>query len=339
MRQVSENHACYMAESFRRELQEANAEIQSSEFLRAAGRLYESGHANRLPALLLQYRFQADIRVSYADIGLSHDHPMLQVSDTIAALDTAGKLEDVLLMGNTQDDLKEFWTRLRQTQPNHAVFRENKPYSNTLPMYLHADEGISLKKKGILILQTQCVIGFGSARAGGLNFLGTTYVTRLLFAVLLSRLYTKKPTILYNLLEVWSRDLQKLFDQGVMVKLCGKQQRIYLAFLGCKGDWPALAKLGRLCRHHLRDAPSADSPPGICHLCRAGQNGFPWHTFGFDAPWLCTQGPGNPLPWNHASPLASLPQNEDLADFYKIDIFHTCHKGVVGDYVASTIAP
>ena len=329
-----------MAHNIHLELRAGNAEIQSSGFLQAAGRLHESGHANRLPDLLLQHGFQADIKVSYGDIGLGQKHPMLKVSDTIAALDRAGKLERVLLMGNSGDDLEHFWTRLRETQPNHQVFQQNKPLSSTLPIYLHADEGLSLKKKGILILQSQCAIGFGSSRSegGGLNFLGSTYVTRLLFAVLLSRLYTKKASILHSLLQLWTDDLKSLFHNGVMVTLHGRRQRIYLAYLGCKGDWPALTKLGRLVRHHLRDAPNAESPPGICHLCRGGQTNFPWHAFGLDAAWLSIQGSSNPLPWHHASPLADLPQNDDLPDFYKIDIFHTCHKGVVADYVASTIA-
>ena len=331
-----------MAAAFFEEMEATGSEVASSSFLKAAAALHRTGHEYRLPSLFLKYGFQADIKVTYENIGLKTLHPMLKLSDTAKCLAKEGKFEGTLLMGHDQQDLREFWNRFAEAEPEFAkdILEHHEHHTgNLIPLYLHTDEGATLKKKSILVLQAQCVLGYGSKRTGpGLNFSGNTFVTRLLFSVLLGRLYTKSKSVLYALLDVWSKDLSKLFHDGVHVFAFGKAQTFWFVCLGMKGDWPALVKSGRLTRHHLREAPASPNPPGICHLCRAGQNGFPWHSFGDSAAWLASMGVNNPLPWRQPSPLAKIPQGPDLASFYKVDLFHTCHKGVVADFVASTVA-
>ena len=321
-----------------RELDDADSRIESSTFLVELARLHSSGHEHRLPGVLLKYGFQADIKYTYVNIGLTASHPVLRLSDTVACFDRHGKIESLLLLKHTQKDLKDFWANYRQIDGQHSVFTTHASHlDRVVPIYLHGDEGVTLKKKGILILQAQCAIGFGSSRTGpGLNFSGSTYVTRLLFSVLSCRLYSKKKAVLYKLLEAWSEDLTRLFNTGIEVVAFGKSQRLFFATLGMKGDWPALCKLGRLVRHHLRDTADGQGP-GICHLCRAGQPGFDWFDFGRQASWLVTQDDNNPTPWNQPSPLASVPQGHNPANFYKVDLFHTCQKGIVGDFACSSL--
>ncbi|CAE7270474.1 unnamed protein product [Symbiodinium pilosum] len=180
------------------------------------------------------------------------------------------------------------------------------------------------------------VMTTGSKRNVDHNFLGSSYLSRFLFSVLLARTYLRKKAILHNLLDAWASDLKECYENGIPVKNVPGMDKIYPVIIACKGDWPALTKAGRLCRHHLRDSRgNTDSPPGICHLCRAGQKNFRWNEFRSDARWLHAD---NPLPWNIPSPLSRIPQNpNDLAGFYAVDLFHVCHKVVVADYVASAI--
>ena len=100
-----------------------------------------------------------------------------------------------------------------------------------------------------------------------------------------------------------------------------------------KGDWPALVKLGQITRHHGREAKDS---VGICHLCAAGQTNFDFNLFGYND---LVASRTDDLPWDTPSPLtATIPQDRTkLPMFYKVDIFHTCHKGVMADLCANAI--
>ena len=156
----------------------------------------------------------------------------------------------------------------------------------------------------------------------------------LVFGFIGTDLYEEKK-ILYALLDHWQKDLNDCYKNGVQIDGVAGLDKVFPVVINCKGDWPALTKAGRLTRHHLRDAPANENPPGICHLCRAGQRGFAWNEFERNAKWLHAD---NPVPWTVPSPLVNLPQDrDDVAAFYCIDLFHAAHKGVVGDYTASAV--
>ena len=110
---------------------------------------------------------------------------------------------------------------------------------------------------------------------------------------------------------------------------------LYVCCIGLKGDWPALTKLGNLVRHHGREAHVKDGL-GICHLCAAGQRGHDFHKFGYDE---MLRSRTAELPWSKPSSLVSvIPQSPSkLEKFFKIDVFHSCHKGVMGDICANAI--
>ena len=309
--------------------------IESSGFVSSLQRLHSTGHENRVPKVFQEYGLQADVAVSYCDIGLKHRHPFVQLRDLVGAFNKSGKIMH-LLAGNGPAELQSFWAKYAKQCPGHDVYqRHSSRLHECLPMMLHLDEGTSHKKKSIMVLSVQTVCGKGSKRSPGHNFLGSTYLSRLLFSVLLGRTYVKKRTVLYALFQAWQEDLTNSFDNGIPIDGVPGMRRLYPVILAVKGDWPAITKAGRLVRHFLRDAPGSDCPSGICHLCRAGQIGYPWNSFNDAAPWLFGDAP---LPWTTPSPLSNIPQDKNnLAGFYAIDLFHVCHKGVVADHVASAI--
>lgn len=107
--------------------------------------------------------------------------------------------------------------------------------------------------------------------------------------------------------------------------------------IGVKGDWPALCKLGNLQRHYGRESTVSESV-GICHLCKAGQPDHPFHIYDYEKMKAArTDDP----PWQKASDLTLvIPQSRDtkiMAAFFKIDLFHTGHKGVMSDVAANSI--
>ena len=326
-----------MAAAMYKELQHPGP-IQSLGFIRELNRLHGTGHDNRLPDVLVNYQLQAPVPVTYEDIGLTSDHPTLRLRSVIETLNnTPGKI-DHLLVGNGPTELASFWQRYRKLHPKHDIFTDHASHLQAcVPMMLHLDEGTSHKKKGLMVLSVQPVSGRGSKKSGasGVNLLGNTFCTRFLYSVLLARVYANKKKFLYALLDHWQEDLNDCYKNGIQIDGVAGLNTVFPVVINCKGDWPALTKAGRLTRHHLRDAPASANAPGICHLCRAGQNGFAWNEFEADAKWLHAD---SPLPWTIPSPLANLPHDQgDAASFYCIDLFHAAHKGVVGDFVASAI--
>ena len=80
--QVSEKHACKMAAAMYKELQEPGP-IQSLGFIRELDRLHQTGHDNRLPDVLLNFKLQAPVPIHYEDIGLTQSHPTLRLRSFI----------------------------------------------------------------------------------------------------------------------------------------------------------------------------------------------------------------------------------------------------------------
>ena len=134
-----------------------------------------------------------------------------------------------------------------------------------------------------------------------------------------------------------SKDLNKMMNDGVEIALDSKLRRIYLIPVGMKGDWPALSKVAGLVRHFGRVA--AGDGKGICHLCKADQLGYKrWHIA--DYAHMLEMHREVPTPWTKEPPLtASLGlKDSDRAAFYRIDMFHTLHKGIFADLAANIMA-
>lgn len=133
--------------------------------------------------------------------------------------------------------------------------------------------------------------------------------------------------------------------EGVVVEQDDSSDcRIYPTVIFAKGDWPMLRKMGFLERHHGRSLAQDNRGKGICHLCMAGVGDLcDWHD-SFSGSWLGTDSVAGGLvpPWNRESPVTRLmPQSPNLEDrvwFYRPDLFHTLHKGLLAELAGSAIA-
>ena len=97
-------------------------------------------------------------------------------------------------------------------------------------------------------------------------------------------------------------------------------------------------KLGKLTRNFMRDTTSSNGA-GICHLCAAGRHGAPWHEHDFD--FMASFKENLDDPWSsEPSLIAKIPQmSSRKPEFFKVDLFHTLHKGFFGDIAANGIVP
>lgn len=200
-----------------------------------------------------------------------------------------------------------------------------------------------------MVLQVQAVMGKGSRKrkadqmTAGLNLLGNSLKTRMLFSVLLGRLYSGKKLQnrpLFALVNHLSMQLHALYDEGISVTIDGVKQNIFLVPLAMKGDWPALSKIGCLVRHHGRMTVTTEAGVGICHLCNGGVEGYEaWHNLSYDN--MVSMHTDVPLPWRKDPAFVRhLPMDPAFkAEFFRIDVFHTCHKGLMADIAANTIEP
>lgn len=334
---------CGIAASIYSELGDAKlkGKLKSNSFLADLSRLSDTGHAARLFPKLEEYGLAAKVPITWVDVkGLSWKHPVLSFRDICKCLSDNDKMH---LMVPNDVPLQSFWERYRAIEPTHPVFEVHaNNLANVVPTLCHADEGTSQKKRGIMIMNIQPLIGSGTSRGGaGLNFIGQSLATRFLYTTMASKLYGgKKSGRLRSLVYHLAHELKHCFENPIDVLIRGERRQIYFACLAMKGDWPALTKMGRLCRHHLRD--SNKSSPGICHLCKAGQDGFPWHLWDFKSMQAMHENPSEPFHIPGGGPLTSiLPQPSGpggKARFFKPDVFHNLHKGLVGDLVANPIA-
>ncbi|CAK9112297.1 unnamed protein product [Durusdinium trenchii] len=145
------------------------------------------------------------------------------------------------------------------------------------------------------------------------------------------------PKPLLRLVDHLATELRMLFEQGLDVHFEGALQRIWLVPIAFKGDWPALVKIGQLNRHHLRDTPTKEGGHGICHLCKGGMPSNAWHDVSFGN--MTKMRSELPMPWQREPGIVS---NLALGDayehlFFRIDLFHTCHKGVMADAGANAV--
>ena len=312
--------------------------VESSDFLQKLSRLAATGHENRAGNVLQAYGLQAKAKITWVDVGLRGKHPVLQLKDLLACLSKEDKVGEMFLHGHSFADFENFWANYKQHRPSHPVYQEHKRrLSHCIPLFVHTDEGTGQKKKALLICQIQAVLGRGSSRAADLNMQGHSLLTRLLYAVMSSRLYQRRKAPMYKLLQHWADELSTLFKDGVEVTIRRKAHHLFPIVLGAKGDWVDLVKVGRLTRHFMRDSPKHVDPPGVCHLCQAGRRGFPWHLNQAGSAWLLHPPAEDDVPWSTASPLLRIPHDSG-PNFFLIDAFHTLHKGVVGDMVASSLA-
>ena len=245
----------------------------------------------------------------------------------------------------------QFWDMQKNMSPDYSLFDEpNVNYGNVAAIYLHGDEGRTLKKSGLLVTTMQSALGFGfdekrmkRGRDGLLklrvNYVGHTFTTRFVSNVIPKVLYESNPEVFYGMIDLLCRDLRDLFQKGLLEKRTGKRFRV--AVLGAKGDAPYLQKLGSLTRAFntgVKRGREKKEPKGVCHLCLGGTSRYPYEQVATMKPaWLETLGVKDPwesLPavirWLHHD-------QSNPAAFFNIDAWHTVHLGIGKSYVASSV--
>ena len=315
--------------------------IPSREFLKETARLKETKHEHKLYDVFEKYNLIAKIPMSFVDLGTkaTKDHPVLMPKDFVSFLSEQNKL-DLLFCGHTGVDYMDFWAHYRLVEADHPVFRFHKRrLSSCIPIWIFADEGTSQKKKALLIMEFQPILGHGSRRAEDVNMSGISVTTRFLYSVLSGKVYAgkkKRQEPLHNLVNFLAQHIGNSFHEPIAVRGVSWTENIYLVCLGLKGDLAALVKLAQLDRNYMRDTISGNGA-GICHLCCAGQANHSYHETTFES--LAKMRRGAPLPWkNEPSLLIHIPHSPSRkASFFKLDMFHILLKGVFGDIAANAI--
>ena len=313
-----------------------------------ATRLSKTGHTNRFADSLSEYGLSAKIPLTYVEVGLKEKHPTLSIQDTVSCYDASSKM-DILLQGNGEAQFREFWDQWKQLHPHHPIYEVHRGNEGRcIPIAVHCDEGTTLKRKSLMIVQYHALVGRGSRKRKstdqeiGINMIGNSYTTRVLWSVMLGRAYggKRKNQPLKELISHLSAELSQAFYEGIQLKH-HEMGVVYLVPVCMKGDWPALSKIGGLSRHFGRlVTQNNEKAKGICHLCKADQPGFgDWHNITYEN--MVKLHEGATLPWKEEPSLVAAVRLRDCdkAAFFRVDCFHVLHKGFFGDMAANALVP
>ena len=165
-------------------------------------------------------------------------------------------------------------------------------------------------------------------------------LTRFLCFAALKESYVEDFDVLPDAMRIMGDNLRAAFLDGVELK---NGLRIRLCAFSVKGDMPWLIEAGGLTRH-FRHAPKKGESQckgvGICWLCLAGQENYPFTDVGLQ-PWFeATEGSAAAAePWLTRSPftetLAKDP--ESLEWIYRPDFWHNFHLGHGRYFLASVM--
>ena len=333
---------------------EGPLQLQSADFLRSLARAGRTKHEASCRKAYDDHGLRIEVPITPLDIGLPKPIPFFKPTDFVKIMALHDKISAQLLGGGSFRDLGEFWARYRIHYPQHPVYSDHPTrLQYCVPILLHADEGRHLKREQIFIFNWQSMLGSGTVvgqqrqteaerrATQGLNFQGSTFTNRFLLVTLLTLHYrNKKQKHDRRLLTVMNAvvdDFLAWYTDGLEVVHRGAPCRLYGVVLGLKGDWPMLSKLGQLKSHFGRQADTPSDKSAICHLCKAGCQGFPYSDHTVDAAWYQTY--LQQRPWTTPSPLMRLPTLPTPEQFYHFDIFHCMHKGLLAELAGSAIDP
>jgi len=265
-----------------------------------------------------------------------------------------------LLQPNLQregDIWASFWKQYEVQNPSHPIFERARSQKvnlrNCIGILLHGDEGRTKKRSAFLVLNFHSILGRGvAATTGGYkrrylkllpNFMGHSYTNRFLVSALPKRDYTGPRSSVFDiLLQTVAEELAYVANVGVEVR----GQRYFAFCLGIVGDWPWLAKCGldrsflNVSKHKEPNGNEAGPQRvcrGICHLCNAGQAGWPYEQIGTRSPtWEASVLALSPF--GQPSPFAVIPHPRgQLPCLYRFDLFHCWHLGMGKNFLGSIL--
>ena len=210
--QASEYHICKIAWSVCEELDSTIDGSASGKLLSRMGVLHSTGHGNRVFKEFSKVGLAADIPETYVDIGIRH--PVLKFRDVVSCLSQKGKMK-LLVKDESLGVYEKFWNLFEKGHAHHPIFsRPAEERRRCIPLLLHADEGTSQKKRGLMVISLQPVIGNGTSHGGQhLNFLGNSLITRFLYSSIMTKYYRKPHgNRLCKLVSLLSSDLKELFE-------------------------------------------------------------------------------------------------------------------------------
>lgn len=241
---------------------------------------------------------------------------------------------------------REFWAKYRVLNQNFELFNRDFDPSSTIALYLHGDEGRTLKRGAIMVTSIQSVLGFGfnqkrlKRALGGyrlhVNFAGHTATTRFAIHTLPKVAYHSDPDVFHITMDHLADQMKYLFETGVRDSMSGTTFKFVL--IGAKGDMPYLQKLGHLKRSWnttVKRGLSRKEPAGVCRL--AGTPRYPCEDTSHTPCWTPTI--AVKLPWIETPGLLKklLHDPTHPASFFKPDLWHCIHLGVGKSFIASTI--
>lgn len=243
----------------------------------------------------------------------------------------------------------EFWRRYEILNPDFSLFSDdNFDPAYTIGLFLHGDEGRTLKRGGLMVTSIQSVLGHGFREKRlkrrrdesrlHVNFAGHTFLTRFVLSVYPKTMYQSDPDFFHEAMDLMTVELKDLLDTGIRDR---QTNAVYkFCIIGVKGDMPYLQKIGKLKRSWnttVKRGSARVAPRGVCHLCLAGTNQYPcedtsdspcWKpTIGVQAPWDVTPGLLKVLPHNKSHP----------GSYFKPDLWHCVHLGIGKSFIASVL--
>ena len=344
--QVSDRLVCDIAHGFWEELtagsSNSGAAVASRSVLEKMHRKRATKHENTTSQIPKDEGLSCPIPVDYVMLDGGVGHEIFRIESYLKLFSLHEKLPLLLGHVNNLGQISKFWSRFKKVYPSHPIFSYHRGREDhVLPVCFHADEGRTLKKSQIMVMNLQPLLGGNPDPAYDpdemhMNFKYSSYATRLLMTVMCKRVYRKSFRPLKAVLDSIAQELLHLWTTGVEVQLAGKTVRLYMVAVACKGDWPILAKVGHLVRWFGRATRNAeDHAVGICHLCLAGKSEHPLHDCSEGASWRSTFLMHSPFS-NDPSTFAVLPYHDPL--FYRYDIFHCGHKGIMAELAGSALA-
>ena len=246
-----------------------------------------------------------------------------------------------------------FWEKYRALDPGHEIFQKAREgvvqLERCAAMLLHGDEGRGRRRQSFLVVSYHSCLGKGTAAAErarkakkvkkpylkmATNFMGHTYTTRFLAGAMTRKMYHENEGFFDGLMTSIADEAVHLATSGVEDRY---GQKHWMLVLRTVGDWPWLHRAAKLSRTYANVVKRLDqTPTGICHLCDAGVNNYPFEQIASRKPrWLSTM--YRTCPFDEVPFMARVPHNPSrLAQHYAFDVFHTVQLGI-GRYLTGTM--
>ena len=163
-----------------------------------------------------------------------------------------------------------FWEKYELVNPTFGLFDEAPgDLSRTAALFLHGDEGRTLKRGGMLITSLQSALGRGydEKRVGPqnaeqpsklrVNFAGHSFTTRFVLHTIPKTAYDANPELFHAAIDHVAVALRNLSSEGIVDPQTGQVFRVVL--LGVKGDAPYLTKVGHFYRSYNTTAKRGEA--------------------------------------------------------------------------------